>query len=92
MSLLPDGPDRVRIKWGVLSTAEADSKPAQDYVALCHEFNAEDKLKLETLQIGLKSAHFTPGLLAGDDLEGTIWDIYQFMAERLASDVELTPA
>ena len=92
MSLLPDGPDGVRIKWGVLSTAEADSKPAQDYVALCHEFNAEDKLKLETLQIGLKSAHFTPGLLAGDDLEGTIWDIYQFMAERLASDVELTPA
>ena len=89
MCLRPHGPDHVAIRWGVISTAEPDDQSAIDYVKLCHEFNAEDKAKLETLQRGLKSRYLKPGYLAPADYEGTIWDMYQFMARRLGSDVEL---
>ena len=89
MCLRPLGPDHVGIRWGVISTAQPHEKPATDYVELCHEFNAEDREKLETLQKGLKSRYLPTSYLAPADFEGTIWDMYQFMARRLASDVEL---
>ena len=89
MCLRPQGPDRVGIRWGVISTAAPDDKSAVDYVALCHAFNAEDKEKLETLQKGLKSRYLPSNYLAPADFEGTIWDMYQFMAARLGSDVDL---
>ncbi len=89
MCLRPDGVGKVNIRWGVLSTETADSKVVQDYVALCNAFNAEDKVKLESLQLGLQSQYLSPSALAPEDFEGTIWDIYQFMAKRLGSDVTL---
>ncbi|MGB1250956.1 MAG: SRPBCC family protein, partial [Candidatus Promineifilaceae bacterium] len=89
MCLRPHGPDQVAIRWGVISTAEPDDQSAIDYVKLCHEFNEEDKTKLETLQIGLKSRYLKTNYLAHADYEGVIWDMYQFMAKRLASDVEI---
>lgn len=89
MCLRPLGPDQVGIRWGVLSTAQPDDQSAIDYVKLCQGFNAEDKAKLETLQKGLKSRYLKPGFLAPADFEGTIWDMYQFMARRLASDMAL---
>lgn len=89
MCLRPHGVDQVAIRWGVISTAQPDDQSAIDYVELCKEFNAEDKEKLETLQIGLKSRYLTTGYLAPDNYEGVIWDMYQFMARRLGSDVEL---
>lgn len=89
MCLRPLGPDHVGIRWGVISTAQPDDQSATDYVKLCHEFNEEDKEKLETLQKGLKSRYLKPSYLAPADFEGTIWDMYQFMARRLGSDVAL---
>ncbi|MEM9773895.1 MAG: aromatic ring-hydroxylating dioxygenase subunit alpha [Chloroflexota bacterium] len=89
MCLRPHGPDQVAIRWGVISTAEPDDQSAIDYVELCHEFNAEDKEKLETLQKGLKSRYLKTGYLAPADFEGTIWDMYQFMAARLGADLIL---
>lgn len=89
MCLRPQGPDHVGIRWGVISTAQPDDQSAIDYVKLCHEFNAEDREKLETLQRGLKSRYLQPGYLAPADFEGTIWDMYQFMAKRLGNDVHL---
>ena len=89
MCLRPQGPDHVGIRWGVISTAQPEDKAATDYVKLCHEFNAEDKVKLETLQKGLKTRYLKPGFLAPDHFEGTIWDMYQFMARRLGADVAL---
>lgn len=89
MCLRPMGADHVGIRWGVLTTAGAEDESATNYVKLCHAFNAEDKAKLETLQKGLKSRYLEPGYLAPADYEGTIWDIHQFMASRLASDVDL---
>lgn len=89
MCLRPLGADSVGIRWGVLSTVGPEEKSSTDYVKLCQAFNAEDKAKLETLQKGLKSRYLKPGYLAPADYEGTIWDIHQFMADRLASDVDL---
>ena len=89
MCLRPHGPYHVAIRWGVISTAKPDDQSAIDYVKLCHEFNEEDKTKLETLQIGLKSRYLKTGYLAPADFEGVIWDMYQFMARRLGSDVTL---
>jgi len=89
MCLRPHGPEQVAIRWGVISTAEPDDQSAIDYVKLCHEFNAEDKAKLETLQIGLKSRYLETSYLAPADFEGVTWDLYQFMARRLGSDVDL---
>ncbi|MEM7111977.1 MAG: aromatic ring-hydroxylating dioxygenase subunit alpha [Chloroflexota bacterium] len=89
MCLRPMGPDHVGIRWGVISTAQPEDQTAIDYVKLCHEFNEEDKTKLETLQKGLKTRYLKPGYLAPADFEGTIWDMYQFMARRLGSDVVL---
>lgn len=89
MCLRPVGVGKVAIRWGALSTEGPDSKIAKDYVALCHAFNAEDKVKLEAVQKGMKSRYLTPSPLAPEDFEGTIWDIYQFMAKRLGTDVAL---
>ena len=89
MCLRPQGPDHVGIRWGVISTAQSDDPSAIEYVKLCHEFNAEDREKLETLQRGLSSRYLQTGYLAPADYEGTIWDMYQFMARRLGSDVAL---
>ena len=90
MCLRPLGPDHVGIRWGVISTAAPDDQSAIDYVKLCHEFNEEDKTKLETLQKGLNSRYLTQGYLAPADFEGTIWDMYQFMARRLGADVGIS--
>lgn len=90
MILRPHGPDEVAIRWGVISTAQPDDQSAIDYVKLCQEFNAEDKEKLETLQKGLHSRYLQTGYLAPANYEGTIWDMYQFMAARLGSQVTHT--
>ena len=86
MIIRPDGPERVRIRWGVTgqdNTPEAEA--AQKYVALCRSFNAEDKEKLEGLQTAMKTRGFDGGPLAPDDFEGTIWDFIQYMAARMGA-------
>jgi hypothetical protein len=51
--------------------------------------NLEDKAKLETLQKGLQSRYYKPGRLSKPDLEGTIYDMYRYMANHLGSSVNL---
>lgn len=76
--------DEVAIHWGVAGYVSGPDAPeVGPYVDLCNAFNAEDRAKLETLMHGLRSRHYRPGLLAPDDFEGTIWDFYQFMADRV---------
>ena len=43
----------------------------------------------QRLQQGLQSRYYDSGPLAKPDLEGTIFDMYQFMAARLGGDVAL---
>ncbi|MCB1460282.1 MAG: aromatic ring-hydroxylating dioxygenase subunit alpha [Nitratireductor sp.] len=86
MCLRPNGPDQVKIRWGVCGLEDLPESPkVQDYVALCRAFNAEDKEKLEALQLALKSRHFHGGPLAPDDFEGTIWDFTRYMARHLGA-------
>lgn len=84
MIIQPDGPDQVRIRWGVTGHDETPASAAtQKYVELCRAFNAEDKEKLEILQDALKSRFYPGGPLAPDDMEGTIWDFLQYMARQI---------
>ena len=84
MSLQPQSVDAVKIRWGAacyednLDQAEIDNR-----LQLWHTINKEDRLKLERLQLGLKSSHTGTGPLAPADYEGTIWDFYNYLAQRL---------
>lgn len=85
MCLRPCGVDRVKIRWGVTGLEnDPDAQTVKDYVDLCKAFNAEDREKLEVLQVALKTRHFHGGPLAPDDYEGSIWDFVQYMARHLA--------
>ena len=87
LCLQPKSVDEVAIRWGITGyDIDPQSEEVQAYVAFCDAFNEEDRTKLEAVQRGLKSRFFTPGPLAPDNYEGTVWDFYQFMASRLARD------
>jgi phenylpropionate dioxygenase-like ring-hydroxylating dioxygenase large terminal subunit len=84
--LRPLGASRVALRWGVAGFGDDPAaQDVQDYVALCHAFNAEDREKLETVAKGLRSRNFSGGPLAPDDLEGTIWDFTQYLARKLGT-------
>ena len=84
MCLRPDGVDKVKIRWGVTGLEnDPDAQTVKDYVSLCKSFNAEDREKLEILQIALKTRSYPGGPLAPDDYEGSIWDFIQYMARHL---------
>ena len=87
MCLRPNGVDKVNIRWGVTGLEnDPDAQKVKDYIHLCKTFNAEDREKLEVLQVALKTRHFQGGPLAPDDYEGCIWDFIQYMAKHLATE------
>jgi hypothetical protein len=76
----------VGIRWGITGvSSDPDSTVVKDYITLCKAFCDEDRATLESLQQGLKSRYYSPGPLAPDNFEGTIWDLHQYMARRLGS-------
>ncbi len=86
MCVRPLTADTLQVRWGVLGIANDSQSPVvKDYVQFCKEFCEEDRATLESLQRGLKSRAYVPGPLAPDDFEGTIWDIYQYMARKLGA-------
>jgi choline monooxygenase len=87
MCLRPLTVDTVGIRWGITGVADDSELPVvKDYIKLCREFCDEDRAVLEQLYKGLKSRYYRPGPLAPDNFEGTIWDIFHYMASRLATD------
>ena len=87
MCIRPLTADSVGIRWGIAGVEpDPASANAKAYVDLCHAFCAEDRATLEGLQRGLKSRHYEYGLLSGDNYEGTVWDMLQYMARRLGGD------
>lgn len=88
LCLSPNSSNAVNIRWGMSSLPGTDgvSDEQRDFM---NQVNAEDKLKLETVQKGLQSRYYRSGPLAKQDLEGTIFDMYRYMATRLGSDVAL---
>lgn len=84
LCLRPRAADEVAIRWGVAAHATDLSAAAiEEYVAWCNSLNGEDKELVEAVQTGLKSRYYEPGPLASSNLEGTVWDFYQFMASRI---------
>ena len=88
LCLSPGSSDSVNIRWGMSSLPQSDGV-TDEQREFMNQVNAEDKAKLETLQKGLQSRYLSSGPLAKPDLEGTIYDMYRYMAERLAGDVNL---
>jgi len=86
MCLRPLTADSVGIRWGIVGVeSDPNSTNVKSYIDLCHAFCAEDREILERVQQGLKSRYYDHGLLAGDNYEGTIWDMLQYMSRRLGS-------
>ena len=88
ISLSPRSSDAVNIRWG-MSSLDEDNPITDEQIAFMDTVNLEDKAKLETLQKGLQSRYYKPGRLAKPDLEGTIYDMYRYMAHRLGSSINL---
>lgn len=88
LCLSPNSSNAVNIRWGMSSLPQSEGVSDEQHDFM-DQVNAEDKVKLETLQKGLQSRYYNSGPLAKRDLEGTIFDMYQFMATRLGSDVAL---
>ncbi|MEM7059242.1 MAG: aromatic ring-hydroxylating dioxygenase subunit alpha [Pseudomonadota bacterium] len=86
MSILPDGPDRVNVLWDTCSRQGMSQEGAQHRWDFSASFNAEDKVRLEDMQMGLHSRFATGGPLAPADYEGTIWDFYRWIAPRLLGE------
>ena len=58
---------------------QLDEETLAQRVRLWEEVNAEDREKLERMQVALRSAH----ALAGQDFEGTIHDFHVWMDRQL---------
>ncbi len=87
LCLRPQAPDRVRVKMGLIFHGDdwRDAEVARA-IELFEQTMDEDKQVLLRVQQGLGSRHHAPGPLAGRDLEGTIWDFYQYLGRRLGRD------
>ena len=87
MSITPTGPAELQVRWDVIareSTFESDeAKNRYDFAA---SFNEEDRERLLDVQKGLSSRYATRGYLAPKDLEGTVWDFYRFMSQKLLTE------
>lgn len=91
LCLRPNGSDKVAIRWGISGfKTDPEDPEVTAYVDLCKSFNAEDKEKLETLQLAQNTRFFPHGPLAPDDLEGTIWDFLGYMGRMLGKDRDLS--
>ncbi|MDJ0777537.1 MAG: aromatic ring-hydroxylating dioxygenase subunit alpha [Gammaproteobacteria bacterium] len=93
LCLRPRGVDRVVVKLGLFFFGDRWQQDDIDAaVELFRETMQEDKRVLAQLQLGLASRFHAPGPLAGPDLEGTIWDFYQYLGQRLAGDALSRPS
>lgn len=48
----------------------------------------EDRIQLARVRRGLRSKYTEPNRLGPPDLEGTVWDLFQYMARKLTSQTE----
>lgn len=88
LCLTPDTSHSVNVRWGMSHLPSSDGITGEQREFM-NQVNAEDKAKLENLQKALRTRYLRSGPLAKPDLEGTIYDMYRYMAQRLGSDVTL---
>ena len=82
--LQPESASRVRGKRGIIfGDPDIEDRERQAVIDLFERTMAEDKVQLVNLQRGLGARNFRPGPLGPADVEGTVWDFYQYMARRI---------
>ena len=82
--LQPESVGRVRAKRGIIfGDPDIEDGERAAVVDLFERTMAEDKVQLANLQRGLNARSYRPGPLGPVDVEGTVWDFYQYMARRL---------
>ncbi len=85
LSLQPRGVDEVA-NCCILSSYKVD--PARPPELRAEGFNKtmdEDREQLDRMRRGLRSRYIEPNRLGPADLEGTVWDMYQYLARRLGA-------
>ncbi|MDH3387371.1 MAG: aromatic ring-hydroxylating dioxygenase subunit alpha [Gammaproteobacteria bacterium] len=84
LCLRPLNTSQVSVKMGLIFHGDHWSRRDIDNaIELFQHTMDEDKQVLVRLQQGLGSRFHRPGPLAGPDLEGTIWDFYQYLSRKL---------
>jgi phenylpropionate dioxygenase-like ring-hydroxylating dioxygenase large terminal subunit len=87
LSLIPDGIDAVRVRWGVsipreiLDGADDRQLVIDGVMALVHQVNAEDKPVVENVFSATRSPHAEQGRLSY--LERNVWQFGRYLARRL---------
>ena len=71
--------NRVTMSSFVSDPAQAPASRLEDY----DKIMAEDRAQLVLVRRGLKSHYVKPNRLGPPDLEGTVWDMLQYMARNL---------
>lgn len=90
LCLRPEGATGVRVKMGLIFFGDRWQQAEVDAaVELFQHTMDEDKAVLLRVQQGLGSRFQQPGPLAGRDLEGTIWDFYQYLGRSLVAPSRL---
>jgi phenylpropionate dioxygenase-like ring-hydroxylating dioxygenase large terminal subunit len=85
LCLQPEAPDRVRVRMGLIFFGDDWPEATISWaVELFRQTMAEDKAVLLAMTKGLQARHHQAGPLAPADYEGTILDLYRYMARRLA--------
>ena len=81
--IFPISAERIEVKWTMsVYGDDLDADTIIERIKLWEEVNAEDREKLEKLQIALRSQHAVSGPLASDDYEGTIRDFQVWLADQ----------
>jgi choline monooxygenase len=88
LCLSPRAADQVAIKFGrAMFGSKANSKPSRKATKgemSTNQTMTEDREQIERLQAGLNSRYAERYPLGPPDLEGTVWDMFQYLAGRLA--------
>ena len=86
LCIRPESADRVRVKMGLVFFGDHwTQREVNKAVKLFRHTMDEDKQVLLRVQQGLGSRFHAPGPLASRDLEGTIWDFYQYLSRSLTA-------
>ena len=84
LCIRPETPTQVRVKMGLIFYGDHwKDGDVDNAIELFQKTMAEDKEVLMRVQQGLGSRFHAPGPLASPDLEGTIWDFYQYLSRNL---------
>jgi phenylpropionate dioxygenase-like ring-hydroxylating dioxygenase large terminal subunit len=89
LSILPDGIDRISIRWGVSIPAEIlDAAPNRQHeidrvMALIHQVNSEDRPIVENIFRTTRSPFAVRGPFSW--LERNVWDFGRYLARRLCA-------